>query len=222
MLMAQELKNPWEDVAVNPASSVLALFEDNPFGSFEEMFFEQKLEWEPYERTKLLEDLSNNPASSFDVRGRKQHYFEGSIARHQSANTVSFKINPDYLATPDGIERALAYLGRWLKVLPRFTRGKATADLRPSEYFFNQGLEPLPEPFGSFLGWYTLMSRRGYEPYFALEDLLKTPAHRVEELPDAAVAITAYPDPFNFESTESHRKIVELTHFLNERRKDRK
>jgi hypothetical protein len=221
MLMAQELKNPWEEAAVNPAPSVLALLEDNPFGSFDEMFLEQKLEWEPFDRRLLLDDLTNNPKSNFDVRGQKPYYIQGSIARHPLANTVTFRINPDYLSTPEGLDRALAYLGRWQHVLPRFTRGKATADERPSEYFFNLGLEPLPDPFGSFLGWHTLMSRRGYEAYFDLEDLLRTPAHRVEELADAAVAITAYPDPFNFESAESHRKILELTQYLNERRKDR-
>src|SRR5215510_92731 len=112
LLMAQELKNPWEDAAVNPAPSVLALFQDNPFGPFDEMFLEQRLEWEPYDRAKLLEDLKNKPGSSFDVHGRKPHYFEGSIARHRTANTVNFKINPDYLATPNGIDRTLAYLGR--------------------------------------------------------------------------------------------------------------
>jgi hypothetical protein len=218
-LLAQELKNPWERSTVNPASSVLSLFEDNPFGRFDEMFFEQTLEWEPYDRVKLLDDLTNNPESNIDTRGSKPHYIEGSLARHATANTFQLRLNPEYVATPDKLERALEYLSRWQQVLPKFNRGKATADRRPSEFFLNQGLEPLPDPFGSFLGWHTLLTPASYEPYFTTEDLLKTPAHRVEELPDKSFAITAYPDPFAFESPEAHRRIVEVTNYLNQHRK---
>lgn len=220
-LLAQELKNPWELAAVNPAPAVLSLFEDNPFASFDEMFFEQTLEWEPYERRKLLSDLTHNPEANIDARGWKPLYLEGSLARHATANTISLRINPGYLSPPDRLERALEYLGRWRQVLPRFARGKATADLRPGEFFLNQGLEPLPECFGSYLGWYTLISPRGYAPYFEPEDLRGIPAHRVEELPDAAFAITAYPAPLDFESAEAHRRIVDITRYLNERRSDR-
>jgi hypothetical protein len=105
-------------------------------------------------------------------------------------------------------------------VLPLFARGKATADSRPGEYFLNQGLVPLPECFGSYLGWHTLISRRGYAPYFELQDLLQVPAYHVEELANAAVSITAYPNPFDFESSDTHRRIVEITRYLNDRRKD--
>jgi hypothetical protein len=221
-LFAEEVKNPWEQAAVNPAPTVLGLFEDNPFASFDEMFFEQTLEWEPYQRNKLLADLTSNPESSIDTRGWKPHYLEGSLARHPTGNNVQLRITPDYLTTPASLDKTLEYLGRWQKALPRFTRAKATADLRPSEYFLNQGLKPLPACFGSYLGWYTLISQPGYAPYFDLKDLLNTPAQRIEELPDGAVAITAYPDPFDFESREAHRRIVEITRYLNERRKDHK
>ena len=105
--------------------------------------------------------------------------------------------------------------------MPHFTKGGATADRRPGQFLLNQGIDPLPPCFGSYLGWYTLIAPRGYAPYFEPEDLRAAPAHRVEELPDDTFAITAYPDPFDFESTEAHRRIVEVTRYLNERRKDR-
>src|SRR5215510_9013335 len=113
MLMAQELKNPWKQAAVNPAPSVLALFEVNPFGSFDEMFLEQKLEWEPFDRKKLLDDLTNNPKSRFDVRGRTPFSFQGSIWRQPLTITVTFRIKPDYLSTPGSLERVAAYLAPW-------------------------------------------------------------------------------------------------------------
>jgi hypothetical protein len=219
-LFAEEIKNPWEQAANNPASVVLGLFEDNPFASFEEMFFEQTLKWEPYDHNKLLADLTSNPNAGIDTRGSKPHYLEGSLSRHPTGNNVQLRTNPAYVATPERLEKALEYLRDWQNALSRFNRGGATADRRPSEYFFNQGLKPLPECFGSYLGWYTLISQSGYAPYFDLKDLLNTPAHRVEELPDSAVAITAYPDPFDFESRDAHRRIVEITHYLNDRRKD--
>jgi hypothetical protein len=219
-LFAEEIKNPWEHAAVNPAPTVLRLFEDNPFASFDEMFFEQTLAWEPYEHNKLLADLTRNPDAGIDTRGWKPRYLEGSLSRHPTGNNVQLRINPAYVATPERLEKALEYLRSWQQALPRFNRAGATADRRPSEYFLDQGFYPLPACFGSYLGWYTLISQPGYAPYFDLKDLLNTPAHHVEELPGAAVAITAYPDPFDFESPDAHRRIVEVTRYLNERRRD--
>lgn len=221
MFYAEEEKNPWETAPINPAPAVLNLFEDNPFGSFDEMFFEQTLRWEPYDRQKLLDYLSKDSEAGIDVRGLKPLYREGSLSRHPTANGITLKVNPGYVTSPDDLARGLSYLERWRQVLPRFTKGGATADRRPSEFFLNQGLEPLPPCFGSYLGWYTLIDPRGYAPYFEPEHLLRAPAQLVEELPDAAFAITAYPDPFDFESSAAHRRIVEITRYLNERRKDR-
>jgi hypothetical protein len=221
MFYAEEEKNPWEAVSINPAPAVLSLFEDNPYGSFEEMFFEQTLCWEPYNRQKLLDYLSQDNHAGIDVRGWQPLYREGSLSRHPTANGIMLRVNPGYVASPGDLARGLRYLERWQKVLPRFFRGKATSDRRPSEFFLNQGLDPLPPCFGAYLGWYTLLEPRGYAQYFEPEDLRSTPAHRVEEHSDTTFAITAYPDPFDFESTEARHRIVEITRYLNERRKDR-
>ena len=218
---AEEWNNPWEASAASPAPSVLSLFEDNPFGSFDEMFFEQTLRWEPYDRRALLDYLSQNPEAGIDVRSWQPLYREGSLARHPTANGVTLRVNPGYVSSPDELTRSLDYLERWGQALPRFSRGGATADRRPSEFFLNQGLFPLPPCFGSYLGWYTLLDPRGYAPYFEPEDLRRTPAHRVEERADDSFVITAYPDPFDFESEEANHHIVEITNYLNERRKDR-
>jgi hypothetical protein len=221
MFYAEEEKNPWEAAAVNPAPAVLRQFEDNPFGSFDEMFFEQTLRWEPYDRQRLLDYLSQDSEAGIGARGLQPLYREGSLSRHPTANGITLTVNPGYASSPDNLARGLSYLQRWRHVLPGFTKGGATADRRPSEFFLNQGLEPLPPCFGSYLSWYTLLDPRGYAPYFEPEDLRAAPAERVEEFPDGAFAITAYPDPFDFESAEAHRRIVEITHYLSERRKDR-
>lgn len=222
MFYAEEERNPWEAAPVNAAPAVLSLFEENPFGSFDEMFFEQTLQWEPYDREKLLDYLSRDSEAGIDTRGLQPLYREGSLSRHPTANGITLRVNPAYVSSPDNLDSGLGYLSRWRHVLPRFTKGGATADRRPGEFFLNQGLEPLPPCFGSYLGWYTLLDPRGYAPYFDPEDLRRTPAASVEELPNAAFAITAYPNPFDFESTEAHRRIVEITRYLNERRKDRR
>lgn len=219
-LYAEEEKNPWEASSADTAASVLDLFEDNPFGTFEEMFFEQTLAWEPYDRRKLLDYLSNDPRAGIDVRGSRPLYFEGSLARHPTGNGITFRVNPGYVSPPERLAQALDYLNRWPKVLPNFTRAGATADRRPAEHFLNRGLRPLPACFGSYLGWHTLVSPRGYAPHFDAEDLLAAPAHRVESLPDGSIAVTAYPDPFDFEGAEATRRIEEVTNYLNERRKN--
>jgi hypothetical protein len=221
MFHAEEEKSPWEAAAINPAPAVLSLFEDNPFGSFDEMFFEESLHWEPYDRQKLLDYLSQDSEAGIDARGLQPFYREGSLSRHPTANGITLRVTPGYVSSPGDLARGLSYLERWKQVLPRFTKGGATADRRPGDFVLSQGLGPLPPCFGSYLGWYTLIDQRGYAPYFELEDLRDAPAQRVEELPDAAFAITAYPNPFDFESPEAHRRIVETTRYLNERRKDR-
>src|SRR5918998_509340 len=95
-LFAQEQKNPWESAAANPAPSVVTLFESNPFGRFGEMFFEQTLEWEPYDRDKLLDYLAGDPRAGIEARGQEPFYFQGSLARHPTANGVTFRLNPGY------------------------------------------------------------------------------------------------------------------------------
>lgn len=219
-LYAEEEKNPWEAAASNPAAAVLGLFEENPFGAFEEMFFERTLAWEPYDRGKLLEYLSEDPRAGIDVRASRPLYFEGSLARHPTGNGITLRVNPGYVSPPERLNQALEYLDRWRTALPNFTRAGATADRRPAEHFINRGLRPLPACFGSYLGWYTLLSPRGYAPSFDAEDLRRAPAHRVEEREDGTFAITAYPDPFDFEGAEAARRIEEVTNYLNERRKD--
>ncbi len=218
-LYAEEEKNPWGASPDRPAAAVVDLFEENPFGPFEEMFFEQTLAWEPYDRRKLLDYLANDPRAGIDVRASRPLYFEGSISRHPTANGITFRVNPGYVSPPERLAQALQHLGRWQTVFPNFTRAGATADRRPAEHFLNQGLRPLPACFGSYLGWYTLISPRGYAPYFDPQDLLAAPAHRVEDLPDGGIAVTAYPDPFDFEGPEATRRIAEITTYLNERRK---
>jgi hypothetical protein len=222
MFYAEEEKNPWEMAAINAAPAVVNLFEENPFGAFDEMFFEQTLEWEPYDREKLLDYLSQDSEAGIDTRGLHPLYREGSLSRHPTANGITLRVNPAYVSSPENLASGLGYLERWRHVLPRYTKGGATADRRPSEFFLNQGLEPLPPCFRPYLGWYTLLDPRGYAPYYEPEVLRLAPAARVEELPNDAFAITAYPNPFDFESPDAHRRIVELTRYLNERRKDRR
>ncbi len=76
-------------------------------------------------------------------------------------------------------EQAIHYLMDWSQVLPHFCWGGITADDRENIFFFEElKLEPLSECFGSFLGWFHLISPRGFEPYFRANDLLHLPAEK--------------------------------------------
>ena len=77
----------------------------------------------------------------------------------------------------------------------------------------------LPDCFG-YVGWYHLLAPLGYEPFFEPEDLRHLPAHRVEERDDGTFAVTSYEDPFAYADAPARTRIVEMTDYLNERRKD--
>jgi len=106
-------------------------------------------------------------------------------------------------------------------VLPRFTKGGqrptvAQASSSSTRDWSHYRRASAPTSAGTHS-----LTRAGTRPTFDPEDLRGAPAHRVEELPNTAFAITAYADPFDFESTQAHDWIVEITRYLNARRKDR-
>lgn len=220
-LYAQERDNPWEKAAINHAPRVLALLEDNPFAPPAEMEFNFSLRYEPYIREKALDELSHNPEAKIGVRSTLPFYLDGGVDRDPLQNGFTLGGDTQYFERAEMQTQVAEYLLRWRQVLPAFCWSGAFADDRENFFFFEQlQLEPLPDCFGSTLGWCHVVSPRGYEPYFNAEDLRLMPAHKLEELPDGAFAITCYPGILDFAGDEATRRIVEITNYLNERRKD--
>jgi hypothetical protein len=219
-IFAQELKNPWEATPQSPAAEALALMEDNPFASFREMEFNVSLRWQPYDRAKALQEISTNPRAIVGLRTNEPFYLEGSLARHPTRNTFTLSPGDGFLSESGVLEESKDFVKRWQQVLPRFGWGGINADRAANDFYNAQGLAPLPDCFGSYLAWYTLISPLGYEPYFTPEDLEHIPAHSVRRLPDGSFSITSYPNPLAFDDASSRRAVAEITNYLNQRRKD--
>lgn len=220
-LNALETDNPWGPDARAIAERVLSLFEDNPFAPFAEADLTISLKYEPYDRRRVLAELADNPEAGIVVRTESPFYLDGGFSRHPIQNGIRIGGDPEYLRREGALGSAAEYLKRWRHALPAFDHGSLWADDRENVFFFDDlDLEPLPDCFGNFLGWYHVISPRGYAPSFDADTLRHTPAHNVEELPDGSFAIMSYPDPLDFASEESTRRIVEITNYLNERRKD--
>lgn len=221
-LFAREWDNPWGAAqARENAERVLSLFEQNPFAPFAEVDLEGLLKFEPYDHRRVLEEFARNAEADIGVRTESPFYLDGGLTRHEWKNGAHMGGDPEYLRREGALAAAAEYLKRWRQTFPAFDHGGLSADDRENVFFFDElDLEPLPDCFGNFLGWYHVISPRGYAPSFDAETLRHTPAHNVEELPDGSFAITTYPDPLDFASEDSTRRIVEITNYLNERRKD--
>jgi hypothetical protein len=179
------------------------------------------LKYEPYDRRRVLEELTRNPEAGIVARASSPFYLDGGLSRHPIQNSIRVGGDPEYLRREGALAAAAEYMKRWRQALPAFGQSGLSADDRENVFFFDDlNLEPLPDCFGNFLGWYHVISPRGYAPSFDAETLRRTPAHKVEELPDGSFAITSYPDPLDFAAEDSTRRIVEITNYLNERRKD--
>jgi hypothetical protein len=111
---------------------------------------------------------------------------------------------------------------QWRDVLPSFALARADFDDRQNAFWMDVAeVEPLPDCFGaSWLGWYHLMHPREYQCYLKREDLLATPAFRVEELDDGCIAIQSYEHPLAFADESVTRDIITITTYLNQRRLD--
>jgi hypothetical protein len=220
-LYAQESDNPWGSNARETAERVLSLFEDNPFTPFAEADLKITLKYEPYDHRRILDELARNPEAGIIARSESPFYLDGGLSRHPLQNGVRVGGDPEYLRRDGALESAAEYMKRWRQTLPAFDHSGLSADDRENVFFFEElNLEPLPDCFANFLGWYYVISPRGYAPSFDAETLRRTPAHKVEELPDGTFAIMCYANPLDFASADSTRRIVEITNYLNERRKD--
>jgi hypothetical protein len=152
-------------------------------------------------------------------------YLDAFLIQHPTECGSGINFSEEYVKGRVELERIANYVQQWRKILPAFLWAQAGADDRENEFWMDVAktspfVWPLSDCFGSRLGWYHLMSPRGYQEYFKREDLLATPAFRVEELDDGCIAIQSYEHPLAFADESVTRDIIAITTYLNQRRLD--
>jgi hypothetical protein len=216
-IYAQEDESPWR-AGEGRAARALETLEANPFGQFEEMLLDEEMDWEPFDRARALGALEGEKGS-VAFRASRPFPLRASIFHHARYNLLQLEVADEYVREPDALAAAVEFAERLARTLPAFSYGGATADHTVHDFYVSRDMAFLPDCFG-YVGWYHLLAPRGYEPYFEPEDLRHLPAHRVEERDDGTFAVTSYEDPFKFEDASARARIVEMTDYLNERRKD--
>jgi hypothetical protein len=217
-LYAVERNNAWGREAASIGEQVLELLEDNPLAEFYQAEFDFDDVWEPYDRDKVVSFLAENGEAAVSLRGSTPFLIMGSIALDYSQNAVGLGFSYEYLTDERLLSELPAYLSRWRGVLPAFAWGGINADDRENEYFFDKlAMLPVPDCFGNTLGWYQVVSPRGYGKYYKPEDLRHAPAYRVEKFGDGSFALMTYAHPLEFATEENTRRLVELTNYLYDR-----
>jgi hypothetical protein len=216
-IYAQEDESPWR-AGEGHAARALETLEANPFAPFEEMLLDDEMDWEPFDRARALRALAEEE-SAVAFRATRPFPLRASVFHHRLYNLLQLEVADEYVKESGALASAVEFAERLARTLPAFSYGGATADHTVHDFYVSRDMAFLPDCFG-YVGWYHLLAPRGYEPYFEPEDLRHLPAHRVEERDDGTFAVTSYEDPFAYESAPARARVVEMTDYLNERRKD--
>jgi hypothetical protein len=216
-IYAQEDESPWRAGGVE-AARALETLEANPFAPFEEMLLDDEMDWEPFDRERALRALAEEE-SAVAFRASRPFPLRASVFHHRLYNLLQLEVADEYVKETGALDTAVEFAERLARVLPAFSYGGATADHTVHDFYVSRDMAFLPDCF-AYVGWYHLLAPRGYEPYFDPEDLRHLPAHRVEERDGGTFAVTSYEDPFKFEDASARARVIEMTDYLNERRKD--
>lgn len=218
---AREEDAPWQIEAPRLALKALSMVEENPFCKMEEMDFDYLEKWRKYDRAQALRELISNSDAGLTFRGFEPYYLSFALARHDWYNVISCHADLQYLKNSKMPAETIDFLKKWLDIFPKFYRAEASADNRDNDYFLDElEILRLPRCFSPWLCWYQIVHPRVYHEFFEPEDLRDAPFYKIEELSDGALGLTAYEHPLEFATAENTRRIVEITNYLNDRRKD--
>jgi hypothetical protein len=213
---------------VSSESDFLSLLEDNPLAPFTAMDIGVSLTWRPYDRRTAVNALKDDPDNPLLLNAEVPYPVQGGVGRapyvgRLEFNNASLGADQRYLAQPHMPQRIIAYLNQWRTEFRNFSKASADADDRDNDFWMDIAKieSSLPDCFPTYrLDWYTIISARTYGDYFKREDLLATPAFRVEELDDGCIAIQSYEHPLAFADESVTRDIITITTYLNQRRLD--
>jgi len=212
-----EHETSWILADTESAGKILELFERNPFGSFTGMDLDTSLKMKPYSREQILKELAKGEIAGINVGSENPVKSWGAIKQNQLFDGFFLEIEPKDISKVN-LRYLKDYLRQWRKLFPKFSWADASADDRDNDFWLDVAkTEPLPDCFGSRLGWYHVIGQRGYESFFRREDLLNTPALNVEELNDGTICILNYADPLDYSKPETTKKIIEITNYLTEK-----
>jgi hypothetical protein len=217
-IYARENESPWRAGGTD-AERALETLEANPFAPFEEMLLDDDMDWRPFDRALALRALAAREESAVAFRASRPFPLRASVFRHPLYNLLQLEVADEYVKEPGALAAAVEFTEKLARTPQAFSYGGASADMTVHDFYVSRDMAFLPDCFG-YVGWYHLLAPRGYEPFFEPEDLRHLPAHRVEERDDGTFAIASYEDPFKYEDAAARARIVEMTDYLNERRKD--
>jgi hypothetical protein len=216
-IILQELDNPW--TGESPLQEIISLIDQNSFVNFQEMEFDVTLNWVPYDIKKAIQTLKRRKKVSTEFRTQEPFPFSFTLSKNPLQNTITLDIHENFLKEV-GIEPVTKIIIQLAKCFPRFHWGVASVDDDISEFYDSQDLPHVPECFKYFVSWLHIVSPLGYEKYFNREDFLGVPAYEVLEWDNGIIQIMTFENPLAFGIAENRQRVIDVTHYLNERRKD--
>lgn len=217
-LFASEIRDSTYSHNRQEFENILGFLEKNPLREFCELEIEYDEKWQNYNSKAALDWIDANETSRVGFRSAAPYFLNGFILRNLTDCSIGFYFSNQLMVDVVAIENLREYLRNSRNILPNFSDAVITADDRDNDFWLDVAkTEPLPDCFGSRLGWYHVISPRGYESFFRREDLLNTPALNVEELDDGTICILNYADPLDYSKPETTEKIIEITNYLTEK-----
>lgn len=207
----------WTGAGAVVLDSIFSALDRNPFHPFEEMRFNDRDEWLPYDRAQALAYLKRGSRTVGHYRMRHPFSVQGGIAQFGDLNSVTFSLSEHYL-DDRGIQAAGAFLLHLVAPLAHPRWGWCKVDRHVThiaDFYADRKLRTLPECFGAYLGWRHVLSPAGYAPYFERDTLLQTPAWRVHEDEQGLIELVMYADPLSYNTAQTQQHIIDITTYLN-------
>lgn len=207
----------------------------NPFAVPPEMNINRDLShpegWRPYDQQYAVETFERHQTPTMlAVELRANYPYPLFISLCQYPRLVGALIDLDNAyfsagsspdaATGERLSTLVTLTHRVAYLLPAFTRALAGSDQSPADLIEAEHLPNLPGCF-VYVAWYHLVSPLGYERFYTQEDLLRAPAYSVRELEQGWIEIVSYADPWSYATRETQERIIALTHYLDQCRRDR-
>ena len=195
-----------ELLAKNPFGTCTAFFDDSANAKLGEQELQPKTLQEIISSKKqwhltLLNHSDSNPLSV--VMLQKSHGAMLSITAGDD------QLNRDY-------ERFLAYARFCVEALPDVSGGYIEdVDFDIVGAYHDYSIEQPPACFTTHLRWVHFLGPRLYSLYLTKEDLLNTPAHKIEQLEQGIIEVMNYDNPFDCGSAATLKKMIVITEYLN-------
>ena len=217
-LAIQERDAPWADPSAT-AERVIAALTASPFGPFDEMEFSFNDKWMPVDSARAIKKMARGRKAAINFRQVQCSDYTASVSRNPFQNTIVVRV-PKALLPDSPADPIVTFADSMAGALPNLSWVFAHPEHKRRSLYDRLKLSTVPPCFDEFLGWYHLVTPRGYAPYFDRADLEAVPGHRALLGDDGSLRLWMEPDPFAVFRPEAHGRIREVVAYLNARRKD--